>query len=247
MKTEPSVIPLGNGVEEKKRDSHCLRAGSMEESDVDREFDYDTPSRLITARVTDTQDWSTGTEKTTWYNYDDLGNRISHRYRDATAIGYGHDKANRMTTYATKTQGYDQAGNLTGAFSADRATAYTYSYDHHNRLTKIEDDATSTRKAAFTYDALGRRIEVINDTLSQTVRYYYDGVNEIVETDESANDLRYGACPLCRVAVSRVHGRLTLDIRMRSRQGQVMMDFKDTADGDDDRPYYYTIDRMYNP
>ncbi|MFQ5502245.1 MAG: hypothetical protein ACE5EQ_08070, partial [Phycisphaerae bacterium] len=91
----------------------AAQAGSMDELDVDREFDYDTLNRLITARLTDTQDWNAGTEKTTWYNYDDLGNRISHRYRDATAIGYGHDKANRMTTYATKTQGYDQAGNLT--------------------------------------------------------------------------------------------------------------------------------------
>jgi len=98
------------------------------------------------------------------------------------------------------------------------------------RMIKIEDKTTSTRKAAFTYDALGRRIEGINDTLSQTVRYYYDGVNEIVETDESANDLRY-----------YVHGISYVDERL------MMMDFKDTGDGGDDRPYYYTIDRMYNP
>jgi len=41
--------------------------------------------------------------------------------------------------------------------------------------------------------------------------------------------------------MSRVHGISYVDERL------MMMDFKDTADGDDDRPYYYTIDRMYNP
>ena len=44
---------------------------------------------------------------------DDLGNRESHGYRGATAIGYGHDKANRMITMASKTQNYDAAGSKT--------------------------------------------------------------------------------------------------------------------------------------
>jgi len=127
-----------------------------------------------------------------------------------------HNKANRMTTLADKTQKYDKAGNLTLAYSTDRGISYKYAYDHNNRLIEIEDIATTNRKAAFTldmrraapdgrgatwarkasracqgftYDALGRRIEVtcslcraavsrVNDTLSQTVHYYYDGVNE---------------------------------------------------------------------
>ena len=64
-----------------------------------------------------------------------------------------------MTDYAGLTQGYDLAGNLTLAFSADRGTSYTYRYDHHNRLEAVYDDGDTTRKAALTYDALGRRIE----------------------------------------------------------------------------------------
>jgi hypothetical protein len=64
-----------------------------------------------------------------------LGNRIScHKYRQASAIGYAHDKANRMTTLANRTQEHDLAGNLTLAFSVDRGTSYKYKYDHHNRL-----------------------------------------------------------------------------------------------------------------
>ena len=68
-----------------------------------------------------------------------------------------------MTTLANKTQGYDLAGNLTLAYSADRGTSYVYRYDHHNRMTGVYDSTNTTRKAAFTYDALGRRVEFIND------------------------------------------------------------------------------------
>jgi YD repeat-containing protein len=81
--------------------------------DADRTYGYDTLNRLLTGRVADTQDWTSASFKTSWYNYDDLGNRISHAYRDTTAIDYQHDKANRMTTLTDKTQGYDLAGNLT--------------------------------------------------------------------------------------------------------------------------------------
>ncbi len=103
--------------------------------------------------------WANTGYETTTYQYDDLGNRESHSYRDAAAIAYEHDKANRMTKLAGLTQGYDDAGNLTLAYSADRGTSYVYRYDHHNRLTGVYDDTDKTRKAAFTYDALGRRIE----------------------------------------------------------------------------------------
>ncbi|MCG8404251.1 MAG: hypothetical protein MI923_03540 [Phycisphaerales bacterium] len=201
----------------------AIQGGSTNELDVDRAFDYDTLNRLVTARVTDTQSWTTASEKTTSFSYDDVGNRISHQYRDATAIGYGHDKANRMTTYAGNSQGYDLAGNQTLAYSADRGSSYAYTYDHHNRLIKIEDGTKTTRKAAFTYDALGRRIEFANDVTGETIRYYYDGVNEIVEHDTLGNRSRY-----------YIHGISYVDERL-------MMYDDETC-----RPYYYTIDRMYN-
>ena len=38
--------------------------------------------------------------------------------------GYAHDKANRMTTLANKTQGYDPASNLTLGYSGDRCTPF---------------------------------------------------------------------------------------------------------------------------
>lgn len=184
---------------------------------------YDTANRLITTLNTDSNSFASPSVKTSWYTYDDLGNRISHKYRTDSAIGYAHDKANRMTTLANRTQGYDLSGNLTLAYSADRGTSYVYRWDHHNRLTGVYDSTNTTRKAAFTWDALGRRVETINDKLGTTTRYYYDGVNEIVEDNPSAARQRY-----------YVHGVSYFDERLMMYN-----------DGDS-RPYYYVLDRMFN-
>ena len=73
------------------------------------------------------------------------------------------------------TQQYDDAGNLTIVFSEDLGSTYNYQYDHNNRLTAVYDSGGSNLSAAFEYDALGRRIEFINEKLDTTTRYYYDG------------------------------------------------------------------------
>ena len=70
----------------------------MDELESTQHYDYDTLNRLITARLTDSQDWPGSlSEVTTSYQYDDLGNRQSHSYRDASAIAYGPDKSHHMT------------------------------------------------------------------------------------------------------------------------------------------------------
>jgi YD repeat-containing protein len=96
-----------------------------------------------------------------------------------------------MTLRDDLDQGYDLAGNLTLAYSADGASTYQYHYDHLNRLTSVYDGTDTTRKAAFTWDALGRRVEFINDKLGTTRQYFYDGDNEVVEYDGSGNRSQY--------------------------------------------------------
>ena len=211
--------------------SEVNTGASMGYLEATRYHDYDDLHRLTTSRLTDAQAWPDGggSEVTTTYTYDDLGNRVSHSYRDAAAIAYSHDKANRMTTLAGNTQGYDLAGNLTLGFSADRGTTYTYTYDHNNRLIQVDNQDFESREAVLTYDALGRRIEVINDTLETTTRYYYDGVNEVVETNQNGTNQRW-----------YVHGVSYVDERL------MMMDPDSFREPPNPRPYYYVIDRMYN-
>ncbi len=118
--------------------------------DADREFDYDTLSRLVEARVTDSQDWSAAAEASTTYEYADLGNRGSHSYRDAAEFASLFDGANRMTLLDGNNVGYDAAGNQLTGYSLDRSTAYTYEYDHHNRLIGVLDAGGNNQSAAIT-------------------------------------------------------------------------------------------------
>lgn len=43
-----------------------------------------------------------------------------------------------------------------------------YRYDHHNRLSEVWDSSETNRKAAFTCDALGRRIVYEDGVLDET-------------------------------------------------------------------------------
>jgi YD repeat-containing protein len=138
-----------------------------------------------------------------------------------------YDKANRMTAIDSQSQSYDAAGNQLTGHSVNRDLAYVYHYDHHNRLTGVFDSTDTTRKAAFTWDALGRRIAHTNDALGTTTRYFFDGVNELVEYADNGT----GNGPRSRYYV---HGVSYVDERL-------MM-----YDDDTDRPYYFVTDRMHN-
>jgi YD repeat-containing protein len=170
-----------------------------------------------------------------------------------TAYDMTYDQANRMTAIDSQPQSYDAAGNQLTGHSVNRDLAYVYHYDYHNRLTGVYDSTDTTRKAAFTLDttgdhvadrgavrtgrsqsrqgftwhALGRRIAHTNDALGITTRYFFDGVNELVEYADNGtgNGLR-----------SRyyVHGVSYVDERLM------------IYDDDTDRPYYYVTDRMHN-
>jgi YD repeat-containing protein len=155
--------------------------------------------RLITAQLDEEQDWvvDSGYNGTSWYQMDDVGNRNSHRYRynsggGPTAYDMTYDKANRMTAIDSQPQSYDAAGNQLTGHSVNRDLAYVYHYDHHNRLTGVFDSTDTTRKAAFTWDALGRRIAHVNDALGITTRYFFDGVTTLDATGDSVADHEVG-------------------------------------------------------
>jgi len=203
----------------------------------DSGYAYRPLNRLVTARLTDTQNWSAASQQTTWYQYDDLGNRISSDDRGAGAIAYGHDKANRMTNVAGLTQRYDKAGNVTVAYSANRGTSYRYYYDHHNRLTTIhritggsEPSWTGTTVASFKWDALGRRVEYVDWVRGKYFRYFYDGVSELSREDTFDNLYQF-----------YVHGLSYIDEHIMLWRYRI-----ESNGGGASRPYYYVLDRMYN-
>ena len=85
------------------------------------------------------------------------------------------------TAAGAQSVAYDAAGNLT----LDQR-GYTYYYDYENHLTQIKEGATVV--AAYTYDALSRRVEKAAGGV--TTRYYYDsGWRVLTEVEDDGVNL----------------------------------------------------------
>ena len=112
------------------------------------------------------------------HSYDAGGNRTA----SATDRNYTYDRLGRLTKAEGATYAYDANGNLTSKVDSKGTTAYTY--DFENRLTGIRlPDGT---KAAYLYDALGRRIQKNVD--GAVTNYLYDG------PDDRVNDCLDRSC-----------------------------------------------------
>jgi RHS repeat-associated protein len=139
-------------------------------------YDIDGLYRLADARY----DFRTLTHN---FEYDDLGNWLTYT-NNATAQTRLHNEVNEITKIGTTEMLYDAAGNLTKDNAGGNGPYHTF-YDAEKRLTRIERD-DSTAVASYEYDALGRRIEFIDEIGSVTRRYYHDGDQVVQEYDASA-------------------------------------------------------------
>lgn len=109
------------------------------------------------------------------FNYDGVGNRTTAQV-NGVAITYAVTNMNAYSTIQGAGQVnllYDANGNMI----ADGGNAY--SYDAENRMTSVNNGSTAT----YLYDALGRRIKKL--TASDSINYYFDGLQIIEERDNS--------------------------------------------------------------
>src|SRR5581483_11259100 len=116
---------------------------------VTRTFGYDEQGQLTS---------ETGGSTSHTYTYDDAGTRASI---DSTNYTPGDD--NQIDSDGTWNYSYDNEGNMTGKEDPVTGEKWTYGYDHHNELIKVEHQATATDpvdlRVEFKYDALGNRVE----------------------------------------------------------------------------------------
>ncbi len=125
------------------------------------------------------------------YGYDANGRRVTETKSAAsladTAFTAQYDAADRMTGITltasgqTFTLAYDDNGNLVSKTETTNPSNQTlYSWDRRNRLTGIQGPGVN---AAFSYDALGRRVaKTVN---GQTLSYVYDGLQAVGEIGPS--------------------------------------------------------------
>jgi RHS repeat-associated protein len=137
---------------------------------------YDAASQMV-SRTVERDGTQLGSLR---YEYDLMGRRSAAWGALAGArlpLAFGpaeYDRANRLTSLAGATFGYDATGNLI----SDGET--TYSWNHNGELASLDNEDVS---ATFAYDALGRRASrSVNGAIT---RYQYDGWNVAAERDES--------------------------------------------------------------
>ena len=118
------------------------------------------------------------------YQYDSIGNREKTAAGTLELPGDPNYVANALNQYTTIPQAaatpiYDFDGNMTsGPLPVSPTTNSTLVWDAENRLVEIKNGATTL--AAYSYDALSRRIAKIPASGSATL-YLYDGFNCIAE------------------------------------------------------------------
>ena len=114
-----------------------------------------------------------------------MSNTLDYYY-NAIPIYGEYNEANEVTKYmGAYPRYYDKKGNIT----KDNAT--TYYYDRDNQLTKLQNGAASSDYGSYAYDALGRRIEFIDEANTVTRQFYHHGQRVIEEYDDSNNRQRY--------------------------------------------------------
>lgn len=161
---------------------------------VDFDYEYDATSQLVE---------ESGTSGAVQYNYDDAGQLIGVDRATAADESYAYDaNGNRQhtdTLIGPNNQllrdsqfryAYDNEGNLVSKTEISTSAVTQFTYDHRNRLTRVEvrsSSGTVSSQTNYVYDALDRRILVDNN--GTEVATVYVGSAVWADFDASGNVL----------------------------------------------------------
>ena len=130
------------------------------------------------------------------FSYDVNGNR--------TLTGYVTTTGNRLASDGTFNYTYDDEGNLTVKTEIATGNQTLYAWDYRNRLTEVDSKvgATTTVLAQYVYDALDRRIKVVEGGATRWTAY--DGHAPVLDFGGSgAVSARYLQGPMVDEVLAR--------------------------------------------
>jgi len=142
--------------------------GSVNGTTVNEQYRYDPLQRLTNSSVT-----SSSSAITSWYEYDNLGNRVRQKL-NSTITRYSYNSLSELTNSTT--------------YSNPQVTT-AYSYDPNGNLKTQNVTSTGTIRWAYAWDASGRLLTVTNST--GQVQYAYDGSGRMVEAIEGGSIWRF--------------------------------------------------------
>jgi RHS repeat-associated protein len=172
------------------------------------------------------------------YTYDGIGNRLESHL---SAFYEYSDKDHRLTGDDDYTYSYDGEGNRveqTNRLTGERQL-FEYDYANHLVLWRRLNNGTETDRATYTYDAIGRRIESIEDGV--VTRWMYDGITPILKLNGSNLVVSRRLYASGDVLVAADVGGTTRWI-LTDRRGDV----RDVLDGDGHALAQYSYDAFGN-
>ena len=149
------------------------------------------------------------------YSYDATGNR--------TMTGYSTTTGNRLASDGTYNYAYDDEGNMTTRTEIATGNQTLYTYDYRNRLTEVDTKpfgGSQTVLAQYTYDALNRRIMVVEG--GTTTATLYDGQSAILDFNGSGTQTaRYLQGPVIDEVLARETSGGTVAWYLVDREGTI--------------------------
>jgi len=132
--------------------------GQVNSVTVNEQYKYDPLQRLVNSTVI-----SNNARTTSWYEYDNVGNRIAQSI-NGTATTYTYNQANNELLSSTSpglsiVYAYDKSGNLLNKNVTTSGTVrWYYTWDVAGDLLKV---ATNSVQGIYAYDGNGRTVEAI--------------------------------------------------------------------------------------
>src|SRR5207249_445305 len=144
--------------------------GSVNGTTVNEQYRYDPLQRLTNSSVT-----GSGSTTTSWYEYNNLGNRVRQKL-NSTITRYTYNAVSELTNstlYSTPqtliAYSYDPKGNMNSrSITTTGAVNWVYTWDASNRLLKVTN---STGKVLYAYDGMGRMVEQVEASSTWFLAY----------------------------------------------------------------------------
>ena len=137
---------------------------------MNEQYRYDPLQRLTNSSLT-----SSGSTTTSWYGYNNLGNRVRQKLK-STITRYTSNAVSELTNstmYSTPqtliAYSYDPNGNMNSRSITMAGTVnWAYTWDASNRLLKVTN---SPGKVLYAYDGMGRMVEQVEASSTWFLAY----------------------------------------------------------------------------
>lgn len=156
---------------------------------IEESYTYDFNTGRINTKTSD--------DKTTTYNYDELGRLVKEIYPDDSSNNIAYDDLNNSATLTLENNHkimykYDDLGRFIERQELINEVMVPVEKADYNNMNQLlwTEDALGNR-TQYQYDGFGRVVKLINPDTTYIQTKYYDGQNKKIEINEEQSEHTY--------------------------------------------------------